>query len=878
MVPVTPAQVKAHVAAVRRKLPDAGVIGLQAEGVWAGGTEVTCGGTNFQVAPCVSELQIRDALRRHPDGPLVILTPLDATKLGSDVKVRLASRKLFVLSPKEVLLDLFQARTVDPRLLGYRWLVPTLIDRQPEAGYRPVPGGALDMESVWWAVLKTKLDLDSSRPDLETFFEWSLDAGRVSALATIDGDFRTDLESWLCSCMGVASKSVFAAIQSGRGSELIPLGLVLDVIESTPAAQALRDAKTRLEPVFGGHRISPEEAQSWAKASIAVVQKRIHAEGFSVVRGCLERLDAMLDELRIPQFASQSHFSIRGFEARLEEFAGQAEASMAGASPSTADHALGAIEAHFLSQLAPERVERCRMAVRLVRYLRGKPEEKPLLSAAADYSGTGGFVDWARHALYPGDGNGRLADCFAKLLKEVGIRREGEDRRFGRQLALALREGGVPPGILPVESVIRTVVGPLVAEVPVLLIVMDGMSQAVYRELLVDIERYGWSSLHSVDLNLPRPICAVLPSVTEISRKALFWGKVDVSAGDEAAGLDAQEAVLNLSKTTKPLLFRKSDLSEIGETGLPARVQTAIAQGKNRLVSVVVNVVDDHLLKGDQLSIAWNLAHVPALAHLLHAAKESGRIVVLVSDHGHVLERETVMVKGGAADRWRPEGDVPVGPDELVFSGDRIRAATGHNGVILPVTEGVRYSTKKNGYHGGATMQEVLIPLAILTVQSTCPKGWQAVPSQEPEWWNSSATDVPAAVPLPAKPKTNKKEAPQLPLFEMATANENQDRPSWIGQLMESPVLAGQLAMAGRAVPQRPEIEAFLAALEDRRYTVLRPALAQKLGMAPFRMNSFLGMMQRIMNVDGYDVLHLDSATDTVRLDRELLSIQFELK
>ena len=60
-------------------------------------------------------------------------------------------------------------------------------------------------------------------------------------------------------------------------------------------------------------------------------------------------------------------------------------------------------------------------------------------------------------------------------------------------------------------------------------------------------------------------------------------------------------------------------------------------------------------------------------------------------------------------DRWRRGAEAP-GADEIVVGGGRVLAPGGLARVILPWSEGVRYAGKKNGYHGGATPQEVLVP------------------------------------------------------------------------------------------------------------------------------------------------------------------------
>ena len=45
--------------------------------------------------------------------------------------------------------------------------------------------------------------------------------------------------------------------------------------------------------------------------------------------------------------------------------------------------------------------------------------------------------------------------------------------------------------------------------------------------------------------------------------------------------------------------------------------------------------------------------------------------------------------------------------------------------------------------------------------------------------------------------------------------------------------------------------------------------------MPLFRLGGIVSALRRILNVDGYDVLSVDDASDTVQLNRDLLDTQF---
>jgi hypothetical protein len=182
-----------------------------------------------------------------------------------------------------------------------------------------------------------------------------------------------------------------------------------------------------------------------------------------------------------------------------------------------------------------------------------------------------------------------------------------------------------------------------------------------------------------------------------------------------------------------PVLFHKASLSETSGSDLSADVRKEIASDKRKIVGVVVNAVDDHLAKGSQVAVPWTLRHLPVLDHLLYAARDHGRTIIITSDHGHVIERQMKYRKAEPGERYRRDDGKPLA-DELLITGSRV-IGPGGNRLIAPWSESVRYGVKKYGYHGGLTPQECIIPLAVLTRQSQITKGWVEIPLVIPEWW-----------------------------------------------------------------------------------------------------------------------------------------------
>ena len=99
----------------------------------------------------------------------------------------------------------------------------------------------------------------------------------------------------------------------------------------------------------------------------------------------------------------------------------------------------------------------------------------------------------------------------------------------------------------------------------------------------------------------------------------------------------------------------------------------------------------------------------------------------------------------------------------------------------------------------------------------------------------------------------------------------------WIIRLLSSSVFAAQRRMAGRRAPSEPHVEAFLRALDQHRYRIPRRALAEALGQPDVRISPMLMGLQRLLNVDGYQIITVDEDSGIIELNRQLLHQQFQL-
>jgi hypothetical protein len=334
-----------------------------------------------------------------------------------------------------------------------------------------------------------------------------------------------------------------------------------------------------------------------------------------------------------------------------------------------------------------------------------------------------------------------------------------------------------------------------------------------------------------------------------------------------------------------PVLFHKADLQQPGSGGLSADVRTVISGQEHRVVAAVINAIDDQLSSNAQLSVEWRVTAIRVLQQVLEAARESGRLVIMTSDHGHVLDHDMVYRKSAFdAERFKP-GNAKVESGEVVVEGARV--VQPDQRAVVAWSETLRYAMPKMGYHGGGSLQEVVIPVGVYRDSSDTSEleGWREVPRQYPAWWRleeGGEVGVAEEISSPIAPKQPVKKSSDLKtadLFETSTthrppAKENED---WIERLLQSPVFEQMKSRAGRSAASDEHMRTLLFSLAERGGQQMLPSLAQTLNMPLLRMNGFLAGAQKLLNVDGYAVLSVDRATKTVKLNKESLFLQFEL-
>jgi hypothetical protein len=230
------------------------------------------------------------------------------------------------------------------------------------------------------------------------------------------------------------------------------------------------------------------------------------------------------------------------------------------------------------------------------------------------------------------------------------------------------------------------------------------------------------------------------------------------------------------------------------------------------------------------------------------------------------------MTTGG--DRYRADGGAAT-DGELRVVGQRVQQAIGRAEVTVAWSRNIRYSSKKRGYHGGASPLEIVSPLAILHHRNNVtPDGWsEAAPSPFwPDWWRLTLDQAPSPAAAVAPEVVNKVTA-GLDLFTHAATKGRAN--DWIEKVLDGEIYAEQCKLAVRGAQDRKRVALFLESLNSRGGTMPREAMAERLSLPLMRLNGVVADMARVFNVDGYDVVNLDATSGTIVLNVALLKKQF---
>jgi len=873
---------KAKLATIQKRLAEDGsskrCIGVLGEG-WLGPDQVRVGDEVFRVVFCASPLAVREQLDSLiEDGArLVVVTNCAEHALGADVQARVFRNRFQPIDPWQTVRELFQATRLGPGVPQEAWLRDELVAATAEQRPSLVAGTVLDLETVKQVVFR-RLGLPRGTPDLRDLLSWAQQP-EAAAFTERDG-MKTQVRKWVEDAVGKAGGAVVDCVAAGYGPQALALGLVLRLVIVVSGVQdnAQREALVRAERFVGNRRLSGAEIEPWADAAEDLLRQHLTPDQIRARQPVLAAADQLAESLGIADLAHQSRLLQSGLRQREERFAVELEQALASGNSdlSAVERAADLVASHELANLERGRAipSAVTMAVRLLRWLRHHTEAKPedFRAAALGYARDGSFVDWAREQTTLGYPHAALQHALRSLWAAVQTRREQGNRQFAEICAEWSKEPMAFEDLVPLEKVLFQVVRPIAEHTPALLLVMDGMSLSVFHELAASLPRFGWLEVgpaQAEDRGMRRYGVAVLPTVTEVSRASLLSGVV--CRGNQEHERVAFESLQELQiGGTKARLFHKGTLSG-DRIGVEPEVEQVL-RDRHRVVGVVLNAVDDWLGKGSEDAAPWDVERIKSLVPLLDLAAQTGRIVIITSDHGHVRDHDTRYVAHADGTRWRRSGK-PLIDGEVLVRGPRVCVETAAREVVLPWTESVRYaSNRQNGYHGGISPQEVLVPLAVFAHagREIPMESYAEVPPGLPSWWDEAEVVAP---PKPQRVATPRGKGPKGPTLPFPEKQNDQ-----LAALLASALFQEQKRLHLRSYPGDDKIQHVLRALGERGHVMTLDALASRVDLAKFRVQGLLAAMRRVLNVDGTEGLEVDLQSGTVRVNWATIQTQFGLQ
>lgn len=900
----TPELIGQRVRAVLAKRPDAEVIGLRAEPRWPGGT-LAIDGRRVVVEPCTSPLSVRSTLAdwavAHEVGNgadlLVVLCDLAEADLGADVLARFTPAQILGLEPWSAVKALFGVVHLDAAFTkGDGWIADALLAHVPGEVARPMTGGGVLTIDVALDALAGQL-LGAAHFDVDDLLRAGADPNPFASLELAAPATRAGLLDALAARHGPLGALVAAVIRAGRASELLSLGLVAGAVYGHRGEHDGGRAAGHLESRCGGARIPPAVGAAFAQRckEVATALSATDRDRANVI---VARAAALAAEIDAPH-PECSDILPAGFDRRIAIAAGLISTVLDGLPVGNLDAAdvlageVGRVGRHRELDTPGGRArhDHLEMAARLTTWLATPPDGTPAPAsfeeAATAYLGSSAWIDRARRRLWHGDGDPGVGATYRRVLDAVVARRRAENERFARLLSAwtstpSDRESRSAAGVIAVEDVAGEILAPLGAAIPLLFVVLDGCGVASFTELAPQLSKAGYSEITRAGGRLTG--IAALPTVTEVSRASLIAGRLDRGNQDHERRAFAANAALVVGGTPAAFFHQNRLLGAAGSS-LSAEVDAALGEGGPAVVGVVINTIDDHLKRGT-FTEALRLGDLHALVALLGAARTHGRAVVISADHGHVLAQPddggtgTFQGGGTGGERWRTADRAP-GDNEVLLRGDRVLLG-GEAGVLAPFDDDFRYGAKAGGYHGGATPEEVLVPVAVfMPAGIDPPAGWEHRSQVPPLWWDLRLpTTAGAAVAALEKPHRRAKPVAksQGAMFDVApVAPAAVGEPAWIGFLLASDIWKLQKGASARAQLPDDRVRSVLAAVARRGGVSSFAALAADSGTPVGRLPGFLAHLARVLNVDGYPVLDVDATAGEVRLSLPMLAQQFEI-
>ncbi len=783
----------------------------------------------------------------------------------------------------------------------------------------------LTHDLLWTAWLRDELGVDTDGGiGLDAILAWATLDGRSQAFIEGAGavpGLRDALLQMLERSLGPAGPLVWRAWEQGRGSRLIQDAVLFEALAESKDGAVRMWVKQRLRTDFEWNDEAlltqvPIALGISAGPALRYIERRTDAATVrAIVRAAEDRVDdpeiraALVPSTRLPA----------ALEARLSALGAALDTAAAAPSAEGVAHAerlLHAVEGHTLASEGDgaRQVERAWMAVRLLAWLVARPDAQiargvapydAVESLGQWYAEEGGYVDWARRTA-----RGTATSAFGRgvqaVVQAADHVRGQLDRQFARALVEWVAARQPAEQVVPIDHALERVAARFLAENHdrrLLVLLLDGMAWAQAVEILDSLSQRAWGPLawHTtkkgrIGGGMYPVVLAAVPSMTEISRSAFFGSKPIPPGRAEDTQKDRDRFRENkvmapfFTGTEVPTLLLRAE-SQMKSGAASEEALRLVADPDRRVVAIVVNAIDDALKGNPATRHPWGVDNIASLADLLEKARESGRAVLLASDHGHVpadlLDFKGSPGAGGG--RWRPlmSADDPIHDFEVRFPAGRAWAPKGAWGVALMADDTGRWGGSTHaGEHGGASLAEIVAPCVIVGAEDLQePLTDEALGIRAPfvpSWWHlalqgsAPAASVKLSGPVAPTPTPSQQlELPTLPV-PPPPAPRPSKRPSTppaVSPFAKSKILEARATDAAFRKDVTRAVDFLLA----RNGVATAAAFAAEIGILQRRVGGLVAKMQETLNVDGYEVLRFDAVAQHVALDVGKLRLLFEV-
>ena len=695
-------------------------------------------GASASVARVDSELGLRHALWGAAPAPVIALVP-EALALPADLLQGAERRRVHTLSGDEVLSALLGTRVTgvdDSELRTLAIEHAAQISARLHARTTPTVIDRALLERTLVEVVAELQDLRAAEGRLaELLARW---IGSPPAWPPV---LRRLAAATLEQHHGDAGRVLAWAVEDApvRCRALLVRGALLSVEGELPAS-----AWGPLAPLRDEAR-SPLRAPTLARGFVVQLARQTASHLGHAARPLLDEADTLARQLLPSRQLQTSPLLPLAFEERAHAVAVQL-----GAGEPAPRESLRALRAHALAGTAELRLELLDDMDRLVRYLHHpRPTPPDAVQMALAYLADHAHADQCARRVERALASAPAHHAEARaLLARVHAARDQANLAYARALAASYEATLYSHALVALQNLVRDEL--IVRRASpgcerVFLLVLDGCSVPVFLDLLDQLtlpaHKVGLERGAGMSLRL-RAGLSPLPTITSHARGALFLGAIpkDPYAAEtqwreegerksDPARFKQNPALGNLSRQ----LFLKGDLADGG-----VALQAAL-RSPTEVVAAVFNAVDDRIGSHDT-GAAWRLQveDIHGLLPGLQAALETGRKVLVTSDHGHSPFCGTALrVGAGASPRFlRPGPGEPV-PDGFLeincgdLAGEPGRAAFAWGA-------GAYRGQVQVGFHGGCSLEEMVVPVAWLARDGEA--------ADKPAWWQEDGAPAPVEI------------------------------------------------------------------------------------------------------------------------------------